>query len=212
MVLWIRCLIIAVVGYALGNFATGVIVSKLLFHSDIRASGSGNTGATNMLRTRGWVPSVITLAGDILKAVIATLIGKGISGEIGMMVAGVAVIAGHNWPVVLGFRGGKGIAASLGFIIVTSPLTALILAVIEFGLIAATRVVSVGSIAASICYPIVTALLFPGNTARIVTAIIMAAMALFSHRANIARIFSGSENKLDFRKIHEISKRKGRGK
>ena len=207
--IWLKYVIVAAVAYLLGNISTGVIVSRLFSHTDIRKHGSGNAGATNMLRTLGWAPSLMTLAGDALKAVAAALIGRGIAGEAGTMIAGVCVILGHNWPALLNFKGGKGIAASLGFIIVTDPIAALILFVQEIALIAVTRYVSVGSISSAILYPVITIIRHWGNAPRIITSLILGGLALFSHRANIVRLISGNENKLDFGKIKEISKKKG---
>lgn len=205
----IKYIAVAIAAYLIGNFSTGIVISKTISHMDIRAHGSGNAGATNMLRTLGWVPSLLTLAGDTLKSVLATLMGKWIGGEAGMLLAGVCVIVGHNWPVFLGFRGGKGVATTLGFMLVTSPLTALILTVIELSIIALTRFVSLGSIIAAALYPVITAYLFTGNAHRIAAAVVVAALVLFSHRANIARLIKGNENRLDFRKIREISRKKG---
>ena len=96
---WLRYFLVAVIAYLLGNFSTGVVVSKAFAHTDIRTQGSGNAGATNVLRTYGWLPSVLTLVGDALKAIIAALLGRAIAGDTGMQIAGVATVIGHNWPV-----------------------------------------------------------------------------------------------------------------
>lgn len=210
--MWLKYSLAAVIAYLLGNISTGVIISRLFSHTDIRKYGSGNAGATNMLRTLGWAPSLLTLAGDALKAVAAALIGGWLAGEIGTMISGVCVILGHNWPVFFGFKGGKGIAASWGFIIATDPLAALILFVLEIAVIAFTRYVSVGSIMSGILYPIITIVHHWGNPPRIITSLILGALAIFSHRANIARLIAHSENRLDFGKIKEISKKKGEEK
>lgn len=207
--MWLKYVACAVIAYLLGDISTGVIVSRFFSHTDIRKHGSGNAGATNMLRTLGWVPSLLTLAGDALKAVAAALIGGAIAGEIGTMISGVFVILGHNWPAFLGFKGGKGIAASWGFIIATDPITALILCAQEVALIAITRYVSVGSIISGILYPAITIIRHWGNAPRIITALILGGLAIFSHRANIMRLIRGNENRLDFGKIKEISKKKG---
>lgn len=207
--MWLKYIAAAVIAYLLGNISSGVIVSKTISHTDIREHGSGNAGTTNMLRTLGWVPSILTLLGDALKAVAAALIGRAIAGETGMMIGGVGVILGHNWPVFLGFRGGKGIASSWGFILVTDPVTALILFVQQVAIIAGTKYMSLGSISSAILYPVITIIRHWGNAPRIITACILGGLALFSHRANIARLIAGNENRLDFRKIKEISKKKG---
>lgn len=209
--IYLRYVIIVVVAYLLGNISTGVIVSKSTLHTDIRKHGSGNAGATNMLRTFGWLPSVLTLVGDCLKAVVATLFGKLVGGEYGMLMAGVAVVVGHNWPVFYGFRGGKGIAASLGLILVINPLIALILLTFEVAVVALTRYMSVASISAAILYPILTWAFHPHDPARMIASIVVGALALFSHRANIARLIKRNENRLDFGKIRDISRKKREG-
>jgi len=209
--IYLRYAIIVVVAYLLGNISTGVIVSRLVAHKDIRSSGSGNAGATNMLRTYGWLPSVLTLAGDCLKAVIATLFGKLVGGEYGMLMGGVAVVVGHNWPVFYGFKGGKGIAASLGLILVTSPLIAVILAAEQVAVVALTRYMSVASILSALLYPVLTWVFYPHDLPRLVASLVVGALALFSHRANIARLIQRNENRLDFGKIRDISRKKREG-
>jgi glycerol-3-phosphate acyltransferase PlsY len=209
--IYLRYAIIVAVAYLLGNISTGVIVSKSALHTDIRKHGSGNAGATNMLRTFGWLPSVLTLVGDCAKAVVAALFGKFVGGEYGMLLAGVAVVVGHNWPVFYGFRGGKGIAASLGLIIVTSPLIAAILLVVEVAVVALTRYMSVASIFSALLYPFLTWAFYPNDAPRIVASVVVGALALFSHRANIARLIKRNENRLDFRKIRDISRKKREG-
>jgi glycerol-3-phosphate acyltransferase PlsY len=153
----------------------------------------------------------LTLVGDCLKAVIATLFGKLVGGEYGMFMAGVAVIVGHNWPVFYGFKGGKGIAASLGLILVTSPLIALILLVGQVAMVALTRYMSVASIISAILYPILTWAFHPHDMPRFIASIVVGALALFSHRANIARLIKRNENRLDFGKIRDISRKKREG-
>lgn len=209
--IYLRYAIIAVVAYLLGNISTGIIISKLVAHTDIRSHGSGNAGATNMLRTFGWLPSVLTLMGDCLKAVIATFFGKLVGGDYGMLIAGVSAIIGHNWPVFYGFKGGKGIAASLGMIFVVSPMLAGILLLVEIIVVALTRYMSVASMFSAILYPILTFALYPHDLPRMIAAIIVCVLALFSHRVNIVRLIKGNENRLDFRKITDISRKKREG-
>lgn len=206
--MWLRYAIVVAVAYMLGNISAGKIIASKIGHVDISKVGSGNAGTTNVLRTLGWVPSILTLAGDVLKAVVAALIGRAIQGETGMLIAGVAVMAGHIWPVVYNFKGGKGIAAAFGFIIFTDPLTALLLFAEQVAIIAATRYMSLGSIVSCVMYPVFTAIFHRGDVPRITVAVIMGALALFAHRGNIARLINHNENRLDFRKINEISKKK----
>lgn len=200
--------LVVVIAYLLGNISAGKLVAKYIGHIDISKVGSGNAGTTNVLRTLGWVPSVMTLVGDVLKAIAAALIGKLIAGETGMLISGVGVIVGHIWPVVYKFKGGKGIAAAFGFIIFTDPLTALLLFVEQIAVIAVTRYMSLASILSCIMYPVFTMIFNWENKLQVIVACIMGALALFAHRSNIMRLINKNENRLDFKKINEISKKK----
>ena len=207
---FLRWILIAVVAYLLGNISTGLFVGRF-FGTDIRKVGSGNAGTTNVMRTLGWVPSVATLLGDVVKAVLAMLFGMWIDPEFGKFIAGVAVVTGHNWPVFFGFKGGKGIASSLGVILMTDPWIALILLVIQFGILIPTKIMSLASIASSIAYPILVACFHWSEWWYMLWALVLGVMAVYSHRANIVRLLGNRENKLDFAKITEIS-RKGKKK
>ena len=200
--------LIAVIAYFLGNFSSGLIVGKLFAKIDIRKTGSGNAGTTNIMRTLGWIPSVVTLVGDVLKAVIAVAIGGWLDPELGKYIAGVAVVAGHNWPVCFGFKGGKGIASSLGVILMTDPWIALILLVIQFSILIPTKLMSLASVASSVAYPILIAIFHWGEWGYMLFGFILGFMALYSHRSNIKRLLNKNENRLDFKKITEISKQK----
>ena len=196
----------AVIAYLLGNFTTGVYVAKAFAKVDIRKVGSGNTGTTNVLRTLGWVPSVLTLLGDMLKGLLGAWIGYWLAGDIGARIGGVFAVAGHNWPALAGFKGGKGIATSWGAILAIEPWFGLAILVVEIATIALTRCVSIASIAAATAYSVLTLAFRWGNWTYIVFAVILTAMAIYSHRANIDRLRKGTENKLDFKKINAISK------
>ena len=198
----------AVIAYLLGNFSSGLLIGRLFGQEDIRKTGSGNAGTTNVMRTLGWLPSVLTLVGDVVKAVLAVLVGRLLSGETGALIAGVAVVAGHNWPVFFGFKGGKGIAASLGVILMTDPLIALILLLIQFSILIPTRLMSLASVASSISYSILVAIFHWGEWGYVLFGFILGFMAVYSHRANLKRLINKNENQLDFEKINEISKKK----
>jgi glycerol-3-phosphate acyltransferase PlsY len=200
---WVLC---AVIGYALGNFSTGLIVAKQFAHIDIRNHGSGNAGSTNVLRTLGWLPSVLTLLGDVLKGVLGAVIGYLIMGDSGARLGGLCAVIGHNWPIAFGFKGGKGIATSLGAIIVIEPWFALALLVFEITVIYAGRMVSVASIAAGVLYPLMTIIFRHQHWDWCLYAVIMGALAIFSHRANIKRLLHGEESRLDFKKISKLDK------
>ncbi|MBE5766424.1 MAG: glycerol-3-phosphate 1-O-acyltransferase PlsY [Clostridiales bacterium] len=196
----------AIIGYLLGTFTAGVFVAKVFSNLDIRKVGSGNPGTTNVLRTLGWLPSILTLLGDMIKGLLGAWIGYLLAGDIGARIGGVCAVAGHNWPVFAGFKGGKGIAASWGAILAIEPWFGLAILVVEIGTIAVTRCVSIASIAAAVSYSILTIIFRWGNWTYIAFALVLTAFAVYSHRANIDRLIKGTENKLDFKKINSISK------
>lgn len=200
----------AIISYLFGCIPTGVFIAKAYASTDIRKTGSGNTGTTNVLRTLGWVPSVLTLVGDCLKGVAGALIGKYLGGEAGMIVGGLCAVLGHDFNVFLRFKGGKGIATSLGVTIVICPSVAPWLCVIVLGLLPFIRIMSVCSLIATVSYPILMWFLKPegANTALFMAfAVVMAILSAYCHRSNIARLIKGQENKLDFAKINAISKK-----
>ena len=198
-----RYAVIVVAGYLLGNISMGLIVSER-YHMDIRNYGSGNAGTTNVLRTLGWLPSVLTLVGDVLKSFLACLLGKWLAGEPGLLVGGFMAVVGHNWPVFCGFRGGKGMAASLGIIFALSWQMALGFLGLEVLVAALTGYVSVASLTTAAAFPIVMGIVYrnsPNFWMYLIFAILLAAAAIFSHRANIQRLLQGKENHMDFKTI-----------
>ena len=118
-----KLLLTLVIGYLLGSISTGVILSRVFGHKDIRNQGSGNSGTTNMLRVMGKKFALLTFAGDLLKGIIAVLIGKALLGtQAGEIVGAFGAILGHNFPLYFGFKGGKGIATSFGCLLIVFPL------------------------------------------------------------------------------------------
>lgn len=206
--IWLKYLLIAVICYFLGNISTGLLIGKLTAQIDIRQHGSGNAGTTNVMRTLGWVPSLLTLAGDVLKAVLAVVIGRAIAGEIGWIVGAVAVLLGHNWPVLFGFKGGKGMACSLGIILATEPLFALIVLAVQVLVLVITRYMSVASLTTSVLYPVLVICLHGSDTPYVVFSILAACLAIFCHRSNISRLIHHTENRLDFSKIKKFNRKK----
>ena len=189
-----RYAVIVVAGYLLGNISMGLIVSER-YHMDIREHGSGNAGTTNVLRTLGWLPSVLTLVGDVLKSFLACMLGKWLAGAPGLLVGGFMAVVGHNWPAFSGFRGGKGMAASLGIIFALSWQMALGFLGLEVLVAALTGYVSVASLTTAVAFPIVMGIAYrnsPDFWMYFIFAILLAAAAIFSHRANIRRLLSGT--------------------
>jgi len=206
----LKCIIAALIGYLLGNIPSGVLISKIYGIRDIRKHGSGNTGTTNVLRTLGWLPSVLTLVCDCLKGYVACLIGRWLAGDPGMLLGGLCAILGHDFPVFMGFKGGKGIATSLGLIIAISPWIALGELLVQIVTVAITRYMSIASLITTVAFPVVTGLMLRGRENYglfLGAACLAAALSLFGHRSNIQRLIQGKENRLDFKKITEVSKK-----
>ena len=201
------CLASAAAGYLLGSVSTGVLVSRWYGDVDIRKHGSGNVGMTNVMRTLGWVPSFLTLAGDALKGALATWIGGLLAGNVGMAVGGVCAVIGHNWPLYFHFKGGKGMSTSLGYILVAAWKVGLAELAVQLILVLTTGLMSLASITTAILLPVFAALMEKGNIPFFLASLILCALALYSHRENIKRLLSGRENKLNANKITAISRK-----
>ncbi len=209
-------IIVAVVAYLLGSISFSVIISKKMAGFDVREKGSGNAGSTNVLRTVGKKAAIITLICDILKGVIAIIIAvvtgkivQGLDNALLVQLAGVFVILGHTFPIFFRFKGGKGVATSLGVLLVTNWQIGLICLVFALILIALTRMVSVGAIAAAVLFPVLVLFIDQNyivsttgwdNWSYLIYSIIIAVLVIFNHRENMKRIFNGTENKLSFKK------------
>lgn len=205
----IECAVMAIIAYLIGSINFSVIISKKMAGFDVREKGSGNAGTTNMLRSVGKKAAAVTLVCDILKGVVAILIaliiGKIINGvDTSMLVqtAGIAVILGHTFPIFFKFKGGKGVATSLGVLIMSNWQIGLICLVFAILLIVLTQMVSVGSIAAAILYPVLT-LFIPQNYIvegnYMIYSILLAVLIVFNHRENVKRLLNGTENKISFK-------------
>jgi len=194
----IVCLIL---GYVFGCFSTGYLVGKIK-HVDIRKYGSGNPGTTNALRTLGAKAGIITLIGDMIKAILPILLIRFVifpnaeDIQLFTLYTGLGVVLGHNYPVWLGFKGGKGIAATGGVMAAFDPLIIPFGLLLFVGVVAITRYVSVGSLLVAVLFPIWILIRYPGNIHMLVIAFIYMALAFIKHRSNIKRLMNGTENKL----------------
>ena len=209
-------IIIAIIAYAIGSINFSVLISKKMAGFDVREKGSGNAGTTNMLRSVGKKAAAITLLCDILKgvasigiALIAGNIVKNVDKAVLVQIAGILVVVGHTFPIFFEFKGGKGVATSLGVIMMINWKIGLICLVFALVIMAFSRMVSMGSVGAAILFPVLTLFI---NTNFIVEAsgmkyfifsVILAAMVIFNHRANIKRIANGTENKLSFKNTNK---------
>lgn len=193
----LKWILVLVVSYLLGCIQTGVIISGAQ-HVDIRAHGSKSTGTTNVFRVLGAKASLVTFVGDVLKGVLACLMGLWLLGNTGASLAGIAVVLGHMYPVFYKFKGGKGVATSLGTSLVLNPLLGLILLAVSAVGIAITHVVSIFSIVSLVAFGLINPFLSKGDVAEIIYSIVLALLVVWAHRTNIKRLLSGTENKLDF--------------
>lgn len=206
-------IIIAIIAYAIGSINFSVIISRKVAGFDLREKGSGNAGTTNVLRTVGKKAALITLVCDILKGVVAIFVafiaGKIVKDADSAMlaqIAGLLVVIGHAFPIFFEFKGGKGVATSLGVILTTNWQIGLICLIFALVIIIATKMVSMGSIGAAILFPILTLFIdehfiVPASGMKyFIYSLLLALLVIFLHRENIKRIMNGNENKLSFKK------------
>lgn len=199
------------IGYVFGLFQTGYLYGRVN-HIDIRQHGSGNAGATNALRTLGFKAGFITFLGDSLKCVLAVLLVRLLFAakydyvELLAGYAGLGAVLGHNYPVQLKFKGGKGIAATAGLILAINPIMFLTIVALFLGIVLLTKYVSLGSLIIMIVF--VIEVILWGETGRLSLsgthlyefygiAVVLAILAFYRHRANIQRLLNGTENKTE---------------
>lgn len=210
---------VAVISYLLGSINTSIILSRSIYGEDIRKSGSGNAGATNMLRTHGKGIAAATLICDVLKGMLAVVLGMWFDIFFSTnanniyethflinnlkYIAAICVVLGHDFPIIFGFRGGKGVATSLGVILMLNWKIGLILLIVAIAVMAVSRYVSLGSVTAAALYPFVLFIYITASgekleecTAYISMSLILALMLILKHHANIRKLINGTENKL----------------
>ena len=200
----------AVQAYLLGSIDTGILVSKFLYHDDVRKYGSGAAGMTNMLRTFGKKAAALTAFGDVLKGVLAVCIGRWLftqmpenttlSPYLAVYLAAIFAIIGHLKPLYFGFKGGKGVLVAAGAILAVQPVLLPVLALIFLVCLVPTGMVSLGSITMASAYPVLTLVYslmrgLPTQDVVVCTvgAAIMGGMVIWMHRSNIQRIRDGKE-------------------
>lgn len=204
----LRILGAAAAAYVVGSIPWAVIVVRIFWKQDIRALGSGNTGATNVLRVFGTAPGIAVLLLDAAKGALgvwlASLVAPAGWGADGLdwfgVIGATAAIAGHSFSPFIGFRGGKGVATAAGAIAMLAPRVMLVMLVIFVGVVAIWKHVSLGSIVIAALFPGVSWWKYPDRHALIAFAVIAAALVIWRHRANIGRLRKGEESTITFRR------------
>lgn len=204
MVLWY--VLTAVIGYLIGCISFGYFAAKIFKGKDIRNVGSGNAGTANVIRNYGWAIGLFTFVGDVAKGAAAAYIGyllcpqAGVLGgspvHIGVCIGGLAAVVGHIWPVFLKFRGGKGVATSLGVFLIMMPIHTLVALGVSVILIAVTRTMSVGSLVGTLLMTAVSGVFFFGDWWHHATCLLLFILVFYSHRANLKRLAEGKETQL----------------
>lgn len=190
-------IVLPLLGYLCGSLASAVVVCRMMKLPDPREEGSGNPGATNVLRLGGKKAAALTLAGDVLKGVIPVLLAHLLTDSPAILAGtAVAAVVGHMYPVFFGFKGGKGVATAFGAVAALVYPVALFMAAVWVLAAMATRYASLASMAAAVAAPLF-ALVFIREPAYIVGLAVIAALLVYRHRGNIERLRQGSEPEID---------------
>ncbi len=193
--------LLLVLGYIIGSIPFSYLFTRFLTNKDIRTQGSGNVGATNAYRTSGWLTGLLSLLGDMLKGIIGAWIVIHLAGDYRYAVAfvGFGIIIGHCYPVLLKFRGGKGVASAAGYIFMLMPNLIIPLVVIFLSVVFFSRYVSLGSIAGAFFLPF---LIYYSHRPweYLATFIVLSILVIFRHKENIVRLRAGTESKFSFQR------------
>ena len=189
-----------IAAYLIGSLSFAVIVSKYYGMDDPRTYGSGNPGATNVLRSGKKKAAALTLLGDALKGLVAVVLARCLQdaltlSDITIAVVAVAALVGHMWPLFFGFKGGKGVATALGVLLALSPATALVCAAIWLVMAFGFKVSSLAALAATVAAPLVAFWLMPYPSWAWATVVI-AVLVLYRHKSNIQNLLQGKEGKI----------------
>lgn len=192
--------LVVTVGYVIGSLSFAVIVSKFYGMADPRTYGSGNPGATNVLRSGKKKAAALTLLGDALKGLVAVLLAKWLQVPLGLdhatiALVAVAALAGHMWPVFFNFKGGKGVATALGVLLALSWPTALVCAAVWLVMAFGFKVSSLAALAATVISPLAAYFFMPYTSWVLATAAI-ALLVLYRHKSNIRNLLGGKEGKI----------------
>ena len=194
----VAILVCAAIAYLLGSVNVSILISKCFYHDDIRLHGSGNAGATNVMRTYGKKMAAMTFGGDFLKAAIASVAGRMVFGYYGAMIAGLFCIVGHIFPCFYKFKGGKGIVTACAMVLLTNWRVFLVLLAIFILVVIITKFISLGSVVAMAAYPIVLDRIGPKGYSVLIAMVVMA-LCIYAHRSNIKRIMNHEESRFTFK-------------
>lgn len=193
----------AVFGYIVGSIPFGLVLTKMAGYGDIRKIGSGNIGATNVLRTGNKTLALLTVLCDAFKAGIAAIIAGAVVGEeygvTASLIAGACGVLGHNFPVWLKFKGGKGVASSFGFFLVTCWPVALVALLVWLAMAFAFRYSSLAALTAAVVVPVASFFLAP-TSEYIIFYTLIVLLVIVRHHANIKRLIKGEESKIHLKK------------
>jgi acyl phosphate:glycerol-3-phosphate acyltransferase len=189
-------IILLIAAFVLGSIPFGIITAKVK-GIDLKKVGSGNIGATNVLRSLGKWPAVITLLGDILKGTLAVAIGKysGVEPPYEGLI-GIAAISGHSFSIFLGFKGGKGVATSLGVLLMYTPHAALVTLIVWIGVVLFTKYSSLGAIVSFALLPLNIMLFDFQDKTKFFISILISLFIIIRHKDNIRRLMKGTERKI----------------
>ncbi|MEW6585132.1 MAG: glycerol-3-phosphate 1-O-acyltransferase PlsY [Nitrospirota bacterium] len=187
---------VVLVSFVLGSIPFGIIVAKVK-GVDLKKVGSGNIGATNVLRSLGKWPAALTLCGDILKGTLAVASARYLDvGSAWEGVAGISAILGHNFSIFLGFKGGKGVATSMGVLLFYSPFAAVLTLIIWLAVVVITRYSSMGALVSFGLLPLNIYFFDPDDRAKLFVAILITVFIFLRHGDNIRRLTKGTERKI----------------
>ena len=204
--MWLSAILAAIVAYLLGNLNGAVIISRLIGKKDVREQGSGNAGLTNFLRMYGPSTALLVVAIDVLKAVAACIVGKCLLapygyGQEGMLVGGLAVNLGHDFPALLGFRGGKGVLCGITAAFMADWRCALLVVVVFAVCLWLSRYVSLSSVLGALTFVVVFPIAHHHNIIVPAMGALLGLFIVFMHRSNISRLVKGTERKATFSKF-----------
>jgi glycerol-3-phosphate acyltransferase PlsY len=195
----LKHLAVLIAAYLVGSIPSGLLVARSAGIQDIRQHGSGNIGATNVLRTLGWKYGLAVLALDAAKGSCGVLLARWAgTGQVGQTLGGMAAMVGHLWPCTLRFQGGRGVATSLGLMLVLNPLVAVLSASVFIGVVAFTRYVSLGSMTAA-SSAVLLLILRGAPAGQVLLCSLGAAAIVWRHRPNIERLLKGTESRFSWR-------------